>query len=55
MAKTYVTAENFNQPTMHQVHLDAAMSNISIAYRNPAYVADQVFPIVRVQKQSDER
>jgi len=29
------------------------LSEISIAYRNPVYIADQVFPIVNVEKQSD--
>lgn len=41
------------QPTPSDVHIDAALSNISIAYRNEGYVADRVFPIVPVDKQSD--
>uniref|UniRef100_A0A6M3XRT4 Putative capsid protein n=1 Tax=viral metagenome TaxID=1070528 RepID=A0A6M3XRT4_9ZZZZ len=41
-------------PTRSQVHVDAAMSNISIAYRNANYIGPQVFPIVPVQKQSDK-
>lgn len=41
------------QPTPQSVHIDAALSNISIAYRNDNYVADKVFPILPVDKQSD--
>ena len=41
------------RPTPNDVHIDSALSNISIAYRNEAYIADKVFPIVPVQKQSD--
>jgi len=41
------------RPTRNDVHLNAALTNISIAYKNPSYIAEQVFPVVRVQKQSD--
>lgn len=41
------------QPTPGDVHVDVALSNVSIAYRNPSYIADQIFPIVPVDKQSD--
>ncbi|MBU2072724.1 MAG: major capsid protein [Gammaproteobacteria bacterium] len=41
------------QPTPTDVHIDAALSNVSIAYKNEAYVADQLFPVVPVDKQSD--
>uniref|UniRef100_A0A6M3J7P0 Putative capsid protein n=1 Tax=viral metagenome TaxID=1070528 RepID=A0A6M3J7P0_9ZZZZ len=41
------------QPTPSDVHIDAALSNISIAYKNDNYVGDQLFPIVPVDKQSD--
>jgi len=40
-------------PTPKSAHKDAALSNISIAYRNPMYIADQLFPTVPVKKQSD--
>lgn len=40
-------------PTPKSAHKDAALSNISVAYRNPMYIADQVFPTVPVPKQSD--
>ena len=39
-------------PTSRQVHLDTALTNVSIAYRNAAYIFDQIFPIVTVAKQS---
>jgi hypothetical protein len=41
------------QPTVKDVHVDAAMSKLSLAYRNRGYVAERVFPQVPVQKQSD--
>ena len=40
-------------PTLRDVHVDQPMTRISIAYRNAAYIADQVFPIVPVEKKSD--
>lgn len=39
-------------PTRNQVHIDVPLTNISIAYRNANYVADQIFPSVPVQKNS---
>lgn len=41
------------QPTPQDVHIDAALSNISVAYKNQGYVSDLVFPAVEVDKQSD--
>jgi len=41
------------RPTVRDVHLERALTNISIAYRNGEYIADQVFPIVQVEKRSD--
>ena len=41
-------------PTHNDVHIDQIMTNISIAYRNGYYIADQVFPLVNVKKQSDK-
>lgn len=41
-------------PTKSSVHIDTAMSNISIAYRNENYIAEQIFPNVPVQHQSDK-
>jgi hypothetical protein len=44
------------QPTISSVHIDAALSNISTAYRQSAdgFIADKVFPIVGVQHRSDK-
>lgn len=41
------------QPTPQDLHVNALLTNLSIGYKNPSYIADQVFPIVRVNKQSD--
>ncbi len=40
-------------PTVYDVHVDTPLANVSIAYRNASYIADQVFPVVPVQKKSD--
>lgn len=42
-------------PNYRQVHIDAALTNMSVAYiqSETAFVADKVFPVVPVQKQSD--
>lgn len=40
-------------PTARDVHVNAPLSRISIAYRNAAYIADQIFPVVSVDKQTD--
>ena len=42
-------------PTRQQVHIDQALTNMSVAYMQEAktFIADQVFPQVPVQKQSD--
>jgi hypothetical protein len=37
-------------PTERQVHIDVGLTNVSIAYRNGGYIADQIFPIVGVPK-----
>ena len=43
-------------PTSGQVHIDAILTNISVAYlqRQEQFIADKVFPIVPVDKQSDK-
>lgn len=43
------------QPTINQVHTNVPLTNISIAYIQSAkeFVADKVFPVVPVDKQSD--
>jgi hypothetical protein len=44
------------QPSPGDVHVDAILTNISVAYaqRADAFIADQVFPRVPVKKQSDK-
>jgi len=43
------------QPNVNQVHVDAILTNISVAYMQRAenFIADKVFPIVPVSKKSD--
>jgi hypothetical protein len=41
------------QPTGHQLHVDQPLTQISIAYSNPLYIADTICPVVTVKKQSD--
>ena len=41
-------------PTQQQVHLDTALTNVSVAYRNAAYIAEEVFPNVPVRTQSNK-
>jgi hypothetical protein len=40
-------------PEMANIHIDVALTNLSVAYVNEDYVADDVFPIVPVQVRSD--
>ena len=44
------------QPTSQDVHVDAILSNMSVAYMQEAYafVAGRAFPTVNVQKQTDK-
>jgi hypothetical protein len=44
------------QPTQSQVHVDAILTNMSVAYMQDAesFVASKVFPTVNVAKQSDK-
>jgi len=41
------------RPTLRDVHTDGPMTQISIAYHNADYIAEQVFPVVNVTKKSD--
>jgi len=41
-------------PEVTQVHIDVALTNVSVAYRNLAYIADILAPAVPVLKQSDK-
>lgn len=40
-------------PEVSQVHIDAALTNVCVAYSNPNFVADAIAPPVAVRKQSD--
>ena len=42
-------------PTFSDIHVNGPLTNISVAYiqKTEAFVADKVFPIVPVKKQSD--
>jgi hypothetical protein len=44
-----------NLPTRQQIHIDRALTNISVAYMQDAknFIADKVFPAIPVKKQSD--
>ena len=44
------------QPHVNNVHVDAILTNISVAYMQKAdnYIADKVFPVVAVDKKSDK-
>ena len=41
-------------PELENVHTDAILTNISIMYRNAAYVGTELMPIVPVKKESDK-
>lgn len=40
-------------PEVSQVHIDAALTNVAVAYSNPNFVADLIAPPVAVRRQSD--
>lgn len=44
------------QPTISDVHVDAVLTNMSVAYMQNArnFIADKVFPVVPVEKKSDK-
>jgi hypothetical protein len=42
------------QPSSRDLHVDRPLTTISLAYRNAEYIADQIFPVVPVMKQSDK-
>lgn len=48
----YMVEKRFDL-TPQDVHIDAALSNVLINYRPQGFIADQIFPIVPVTKQSD--
>src|SRR2546423_15525083 len=41
-------------PAVSQIHIDQALTNISVMYRNESYVGDQVLPTVPAAKRSDK-
>lgn len=41
-------------PELENVHTDAILTNISVMYRNAAYVGTQLMPVVPVKKESDK-
>jgi hypothetical protein len=44
------------QPNVNSVHIDAILTNISVAYMQKAenFIADKVFPVIPVDKKSDK-
>jgi hypothetical protein len=40
-------------PEVSQVHVNVALTNVSIAYRNPSFISDIIAPLVGVRKQQD--
>jgi hypothetical protein len=44
------------QPNINSVHVDAILTNISVAYlqNQDNFIADKVFPIIPVDKKSDK-
>ena len=51
---TMLRTRKFGNPTGADVHADSALSEIAIAYKNKSFIADQVLPLVPVDKQSDK-
>jgi len=41
-------------PEISEVHVDQILTNISVQYKNAAFVADQILPVVPVKKESDK-
>jgi len=42
------------QPTGRDVHIDAALTQVSIAYKNDVLIAEKIFPVINVKKDSDK-
>ncbi len=40
-------------PEISEVHIDAALTNLSVAYRNSAFISDALAPVINVRKQFD--
>ena len=43
----------YQSPNQSDLHVDALLTNVSLAYRNPNYMSDDLFPLCPVKKQSD--
>lgn len=41
-------------PSVQKVHIDKALSNISIGYKNETYISESIFKSIAVEKQSDK-
>lgn len=41
-------------PEPKEIHVDAILTNIAVQYRNKAFVADEILPVLPVQKKSDK-
>src|SRR5712671_1913630 len=41
-------------PVLSQIHIDRALTDVSIAYRNENYIAEDVAPILPVAKRTDK-
>ena len=41
------------RPTGSDMHVDVPLTNLTIGYRNSGYIADDIFPVINVEKQSD--
>lgn len=41
-------------PVIQDIHVDAVLSGVSVAYSQPGFIADAVFPRVKVKKESDK-
>lgn len=41
-------------PSLPSIHIDTALTNVSLAYINQTYVADDVMPPLKVEKRSDK-
>jgi len=41
-------------PNISAIHIDRALTNVSIRYKNPAYIGETMFPILPVAKETDK-
>jgi hypothetical protein len=46
------SAQQFQQPSLSDVHVDTVLTNMSVMYVNDMYIGAQVFPRVQVTKES---